>query len=83
MSAKTTRQKSGADPFRYESADLVLPDTAADEAALAAFLERNGSALKASAERACGEFERGACSTLDQMLADVDVQRQRRSVSKP
>ena len=83
MSAKTTPQKSGADPFRYEAADLVLPDTAADEAALAAFLERNRSALKASAERARGEFERGACRTLDQMLADVDVQRQRRSVSKP
>ena len=83
MSAKTTRQKSDTAPFQYEPADLVLPDTAADEAALAAFLERNGSALKASAERACGEFERGACSTLDQMLVDVEGQKQRRRVSKP
>jgi hypothetical protein len=83
MSAKTIQQKSGTDPFRYEPADLVLPDTAADEADLAAFLERNGSALEASAERARGEFERGACCTLDQMLADVEVQRQRRRGSKP
>ena len=83
MSAKTTQQKSGIAPFRYDPADLVLPDTAADEAALAAFLERNGSALKASAERAQGEFERGACRTLDQMMADVEAQRQRRRALKP
>jgi hypothetical protein len=83
MSAKTTQQKSGTDPFRYEPADLVPPDTAADEAALAGFLERNGSALKASAERARGEFEQGACRTLDQIMADVEAQRQRRGVSKP
>ena len=83
MSAKTTPRKSDTAPFQYEPADLVLPDMAADEAALAAFLERNRSALKASAERACSEFERGACRTLDQMLVDVDVQRQRRGVSKP
>jgi hypothetical protein len=56
---------------------------AADEAALAGFLERNGSALRASAERARGEFEQGVCCTLDQMMADVEGQRQRRRVSKP
>jgi hypothetical protein len=83
MSAKTTQQKSGTDPFRYEPADLLLPDMAADEAALAGFLERNGSALKASAERARVEFEQGACCTLDQMMADVEGQRQRRRGSKP
>ena len=83
MSAKTTPRKSDTAPFQYEPADLVLPDMAADEAALAAFLERNGSALKASAERARGEFERGACCTLDQMMADIEAQKQRRGVSKP
>jgi predicted transcriptional regulator len=73
MSTKTAKPKRTASGLHY---------MAEDEAAVDSFLERNKDALNASIEKAHAEFERGVFFTLDQAMADVGAQRQRRRARK-
>jgi len=81
METKTSTHSS-ADTFRYEPEDLAPRDHLADEAALDAYLERNKDALNASIEEARAEFARGEYFTIDQVVADLAAQRDRRRASK-
>jgi hypothetical protein len=80
MSARTKLQP--ADAFRYEQEDLVPRDESAEIAELERLLERNKDKVAASLAQARAEFDRGEYFTLDQVIADVDAQRQRRRASK-
>jgi hypothetical protein len=71
-----------ADTFRYEPEDLQPSDDTDEQAELEAYLERNQDALAASIEQARVELERSEYYTLDQVVADVDAQRQRRRAGK-
>jgi len=82
MSTKTAKPKRIASGLRYTPEDLAPRNMVADEAAVDSFLERNKDALNASIEKAHAEFERGTFFTLDQAMADVRAQRQRRRVRK-
>jgi len=74
MSAKAEKL---ADSFRYQSEDLEHPDPAAAEASLDSYLQRNKDAINASIDQDHAEFERGEYFTLEQVMADIDSQRQR------
>ena len=80
MNAKTTSKP--IDTFRYEPEDLEPRDHAADVAAMDAFLVRNKDTINASIEKDNAEFERGEYFTLDQVMADIGAQRQRRRAGK-
>lgn len=82
MSTKTAKPKRTASGLHYTPEDLASRNMAEDEAAVDSFLERNKDALNASIEKADAEFERGVFFTLDQAMADVGAQRQRRRVRK-
>jgi predicted transcriptional regulator len=83
MSTKIAKAKEAKSGLRYAPEDLVPRNVVADETALDAYLKRNKDALNASIERAHAEFERGEYFTLDQVMADVRVQRKRRAPRKP
>jgi predicted transcriptional regulator len=83
MVAMTTKTASkSAESFRYEPEDLEPRDPAAAEASLDAYLRRNKDAINASIEPDHAEFERGEYFTLDQVMADIDAERQRRPTRK-
>ncbi len=82
MSITTKKQPPRRPVFRYAPEDLAPRDAAADEAALDAYVKRNKDALNASIENAHAEFERGEYFTLDQTMADVRAQQQRRRARK-
>jgi hypothetical protein len=82
MSTKTQQNRPLKTAFRYEPEDLEPQDNGRDQAALDAHLDRNKDALTASIEQSRAEFERGEYFTLDQVMADIDAQRQRRRASK-
>ncbi len=76
----TVKHRS-AQAFCYQPEDLKPTDHAAalsDEAANEAFIARNSASIAAGIEQARAEFERGDYFTLDQVMADIDAQRQRR-----
>jgi hypothetical protein len=77
MSSKIAKRaiKSAA---RYVPEDLKSRDVGAEQAALDEYLERNKDALNASIEKADKEFSRDEYYTLDQAMADVRAQRERR-----
>jgi predicted transcriptional regulator len=78
MTAKPDKIKTQPLP-RYAAEDLAPRDPVADEAASDAYLQRNRDALNASIEKAHAEFERGKYFTLDQVMADVNANRQRKA----
>jgi hypothetical protein len=82
MTAKVAKAKQAKTSVRYTRDDLAPRDAAADDAALDVYLQRNKQALNASIEKAHAEFERGEYFTLDQAVADVAAQRQRRRERK-
>jgi hypothetical protein len=82
MSTKTAKPKRVTPGLHYKPEDLAPRDMAADQAAVDNFLERNKDALNASIENAHAEFEHGTFFTLDQAMANVRAQGQRRRVRK-
>lgn len=83
MDIKAAKAKKLAKPLaRYTSEDLAPRDAAADDAALDSYLLRNKDPLNASIEKAHLEFEQGEYFTLDQVVADVSAQQQRRRSRK-
>jgi predicted transcriptional regulator len=77
MRTKAAKRSRPDDPS-YAPEDLEPRDAVHDEAALDAYLTRNKNALNASIKRAESEFERGEYFTLEQAMADVRAQQQRR-----
>ncbi|HEX3672980.1 MAG TPA: hypothetical protein VHU87_01785 [Rhizomicrobium sp.] len=82
MNTKTAKAKQAKSGILYEPEDLAPRNVAADEATLDTYLERNKDALNASIEKAHAEFANGEYFTLDQVMADVGAQRQRRRARK-
>ncbi len=82
MAIKTKDTKSTQATFRYDAEDLRPRDAETERASLEAYLDRNNQALEASIARAREGFDRGTYYTLDQVMADIDAQRQRRRASK-
>lgn len=82
MSTKTAKAKPAKSSFRYAPEDVEPRDCGADEAFADAYTKRNKDALNASIEEAHAAFERGDYFTLDQAIADVKAQRQRRQTRK-
>ena len=81
MDTKAATHRS--DTFRYEPEDLQPSDDTVEQAELEAYLERNKDVLAASSiEQARIELVQGEYYTLDQVVADVDAQRQRRRDGK-
>ena len=82
MSTKTAKTKPAKSAFRYAPEDVEPRDRKADDAFADAYTKRNKDALNASIEEAHAAFERGDYFTLDQAIADVQAQRQRRRTRK-
>jgi hypothetical protein len=80
MNAETASRPAGV--FQYEPEDLRPRDDTAEQAELEAYLERNKGALGASIEQARAELARGEYYTLEQVIADVEAERQRRRAGK-
>ncbi len=72
---KSKQPSKAADIFRYEPEDLEPRDSAADKAAVDAYIERNKDAINVSIDKAHAEFERGEYLTLDQVKANIDARR--------
>jgi hypothetical protein len=77
MRTKTAKRSRPVEPS-YAPEDLEPRDAVHDEAALDAYLKRNKDALNDSVKKSRSEFERGEYFTLDQAMADVRAQQQRR-----
>ncbi|MGH6871758.1 MAG: hypothetical protein ACREHE_09640 [Rhizomicrobium sp.] len=79
MGTKAAKPKASQRRPRYASEDLAPRNAVADEAKLDTYLKRNKDGLNASIEKAHTEFERGEYFTMDQVMADMRAQQQRRS----
>ncbi len=78
MDAKTPKAKRTKPASRYKPEELTPRDPTEDDAAIDAYLKRNRAALNASIRKAKAEFERGEYLTLEQVMAEITAQRQRR-----
>jgi hypothetical protein len=56
----------------------IVRDPEADEAAMDTYIARNKDALNASIDKATAEYARGEYFSLDQVMADIRAQQQRR-----
>jgi hypothetical protein len=69
--------------LRDEPEDLAPRNQAEDEVWLDAYLRRNMHAINASLAEDHAEFERGEYFTLEQVIEDIESQRQRRDARQP